>query len=316
MKVNEINLKKILTGLFLFILGLGLSCIYFFNSDVNPNVISHDHQIRNLTQDNKGIRGEFRSADNYLGILTIRFDNKEIIEKKSVFRIKEKSKKNWYHISRIDAVQYNIEPVYSFGFPIIVGSKNKTYQFEVTLPDYVSGSPYLTLSTHEPIITSRYIYPWKAFLSNQAVFFNFLKHKIYYQLQNTYSPLVLFSYMIPLIEYMLYIFILHKYIPITINAGFITLMAFFGICIDIFILRNNYYLFILMSSLLWIGGIFFYRMRPQISIVASIILLVWCPFFLSAHMEWVVEKSANWVYILATIGFLQYFFQQIINYEK
>ena len=67
--------------LILFFTAIVLSAVYFLNSDINPNVISYDHTIVNVIQDNGGIKGEFTAPNNYLGLLTLRFDNKDIIEK-------------------------------------------------------------------------------------------------------------------------------------------------------------------------------------------------------------------------------------------
>ena len=50
-------------------------------------------------------------------------------------------------------------------------------------------------------------------------------------------------------------------------------------------------------------------MKPQTSILLALLLLIWTPFFLVAHMEWVAEKVANWMFIFTSIGFLQYLFE-------
>lgn len=309
-------MKKILISLLLFVLSLSLSFIYFLNSDINPNIISYDHPVKNIIQNNGGLKGEFTAQNNYLGLLTIRFDNKDIIEKNSVFKIKEKISNTWYHISNIDAVQYNIKPLYTFGLPTITDSKNKTYQFEIVLSDYVSGDPNLMLSAHKPIVTSQYVYPWKVFLKDRHALLGFVQRKISYQLHSPFAPWVFFAYSLPLIGYLIYAFMLHKYIPLSISLKPIALIALLGISIDVFVLQNNYDILALILSLIWILGIFFHKVRPQTSILMALILLIWCPFFLIAHMEWVAEKSANWVFIFATIGFFQYFVMSIKHNEK
>jgi len=292
-----------------FLAAMLLSCIYFLNSDINPNVVSYNPPVANIVQGNGGLRGEFTAFSNYLGLLTLRFDNKDIIEKKSVFKIKEKNSNNWYHTSIIDTIQYNIKPLYTFGLPVIADSKNKTYQFEVTILDYISGEPTLELSKQLPIITPRYVFPWKVLLKDKHALLNFLNQKISYQLQTPYAIGVFFAYFLPLIGYLLYKSIFHKYFSVTLNVRSIMLIALLGIGFDMFILRNNYNLLALIFSLIWIGGIIFYKLKPQTSILIALLLLVWCPFFLMAHMEWVGEKAANWMFIFTTIGFFQYLFK-------
>ncbi len=295
--------------LILFFTAIVLSAVYFLNSDINPNVISYDHTIVNVIQDNGGIKGEFTAPNNYLGLLTLRFDNKDIIEKKSVFRIKEKQNVDWYHTSNIDTIQYNIKPLYTFGLPVIKDSKNKTYQFEVRILDYVPGDPTPELSKQMPIITSQYIFPWKVLFSDKDVLFDFLLQKISYQLQNAYSPWVILAYFLPLAVYLFYVSFFRKKYSFAIHIEPITLIALLGIVIDMFVLRNHYNVLALLLSTVWIGGIFFHKMKPQTSILLALLLLIWTPFFLVAHMEWVAEKVANWMFIFTSIGFLQYLFE-------
>lgn len=296
-------MKKAVISILLFVSGIFLSCIYFLNSDINPNIISYNHSVGSVIQDGGGIRGEFTAPSNYLGLLTIRFDNKEIIEKKSLFRIKEKSSDSWYHTSSIEAIQYNIKPLYAFGLPSIADSKNKTYEFEISLPNYVPSDSGLTLSTYQPIITSHYVIPWKMLGEDKYTLFNFLKQKISYQLQSPYAPWVFFAYFLPLIGYLLY------KSPSAINVKPITAIALIGIGFDVFVLKNNYDILALVLSLAWIGGILIQKVKPQTSILIALALIIWCPFFLVAHMEWVAEKAANWMFILTTIGFFQYCFK-------
>ena len=74
----------------LFLTAIILSIVYFLNSDINPNIISYDHSVANVVQSNGGVRGEFTASNNYLGLLTVRFDNKDIIEKNQYSESKKK----------------------------------------------------------------------------------------------------------------------------------------------------------------------------------------------------------------------------------
>lgn len=295
--------------LFLFILAVGLSIVYFLNSDINPNIISYNHSVGSVIQDGGGIRGEFTAPSNYLGLLTVRFDNKDIIETKSTFRIKEKGSDTWYHSSSIDAVQYNIKPLYTFGLPMIADSKDKLYEFEVMLPDYVRGEPSLSLSTISPVITSQYAFPGKILIKNRGVLIDFIKQKLSYQIQSPYAPSIFFAYSLPLIGFVVHSLFLVKKYPISLRLNPISVLALLGIGLDIVVLKNNYSLLALILSLVWMAGIYRYKIKPETSVLAALVFLIWCPFLLVAHMEWVAEKSANWMFILITIGFFQYCFK-------
>jgi uncharacterized membrane protein (DUF441 family) len=80
-------------------------------------------------------------------------------------------------------------------------------------------------------------------------------------------------------------------------------------------LRNNFDVLALVLGFMWIAGVLFHNIKPQTSILIALILLVWCPFFLIARMEWVGEKAANWMFIFMTIGFFQYLFKSLTHHE-
>ena len=165
------------------------------------------------------------------------------------------------------------------------------------------------MSKEEPIITSHYAFPGKILLKNKVLLIDFVFQKIAYQFKNPYSPWVFFAYFLPLMGYLLCKSIFHKYFSATFNVRPIMLMALLGIGFDMFILRNNYNLLALILGLIWVFGIFYHKIKPQTSILIALTLLIWCPFFLIAHMEWVAEKMANWVFIFTSIGFAQFMFE-------
>jgi len=299
----------------LFISALILSAVYFLNSDINPNVVSYDHLTMNVVRSNGGVRGEFTAPYNYLGLLTLSFDNKEIIEKKSIFRIKERDSIDWHHVSNIDTIQYNMRPLYTFGLPTIVDSKNKIHQFEISIRDYIHGDPTLELNKQSSTIISHYLFPKSVLISDKDILLEFLLRKISYQLKNPYAPRIFFAYLLPLIGYWLYLAILHKYMKITLHVKPILFITLLGVGVDIFILRNNFDVLALVLGFMWIAGVLFHNIKPQTSILIALILLVWCPFFLIARMEWVGEKAANWMFIFMTIGFFQYLFKSLTHHE-
>ena len=150
------NLTRwIFLPLILLLAAVFLSVIFFFNSDLNPNVLSHNESGQKIIKTNNSISGKFKASDNYLGIISVRF-NKENLSGNSIFQIKNVLEEDWYHTATISAVQYNTLPFYSFGFPIIEKSKNQIYQFQIKL---FSGNRGLSLSKQAPVLVTNYAYP-------------------------------------------------------------------------------------------------------------------------------------------------------------
>ncbi|MCX6732301.1 MAG: hypothetical protein NTV98_02060, partial [Candidatus Roizmanbacteria bacterium] len=147
--------------LFLALLGTTLSIVFFFNSDINPNVLSYNHTTNNVYENYSAVKGKFIAQNNYLGLVTLRFNNTEPLAGDTVFRIKNIVDANWYHVATIAAIQYSSFPLYSFGMPIIAKSKNQTYEFEIQFLDESLNKESLTLSNKYPVLISQYKFPKK-----------------------------------------------------------------------------------------------------------------------------------------------------------
>lgn len=112
------------------------------------------------------VKGEFKSNDNFLGIVEIRF---EFYERKTedsyIFRIKEKSQKEWYHTNTYKAKEFGGYPLFPFGFPVVTNSRGKDYYFEL---ESLHGKPGhgVGISTAEPVIEVRHIFTKEYLLSN------------------------------------------------------------------------------------------------------------------------------------------------------
>ena len=64
------NLQKwFFFPMILFLMMMFLSIIFFFNSDINPNVLSHNETADKVISKNNIISGKFKASDNYLGII-------------------------------------------------------------------------------------------------------------------------------------------------------------------------------------------------------------------------------------------------------
>ena len=326
-KTFLINLTKwIIIPLAFLFAGVVLSFVYLFNSDINSNVIHVNHSASNVENTRGVVSGKFTAQGNYLGIVTIRFAKKKLLNGNSIFRIKNVQDNDWYQTSIIPSTQYYYLPFYSFGFPVIEKSKNQMYQFEIRL---LSKNEELVLSQQEPVLVSNYAYPKEVLLKNLSLLINFLKNKIsyYFFTQNFFK--VFFIFNIPLFLYLLYILIFYRFIPKKIKLYTEKLLKVFtkptmfipivAMAIDIFFTRKNNIIIILLLTLLWIIAVITYRLKTKITFFLALLFLSLCPFLIIGSMEIIAEKSAIWLFFMFVIGIFQLLiensplFQEIIK---
>ena len=313
---------KIVVGVFLFILSLGLSLVYFLNSDINPNIRSHNESSFDIIQNNNVISGKFKATGDYLAIVSVRFEKKNFSDEDSVFGIKNALDDDWYHIATVSATQYSTLPFYSFGFPVIEKSKDKVYQFEIKL---LSGNRGLSLSKQEPVLVSSYVYPRKILFKNPSLLMGFIRDKVSYFLHSQGMLRVFVIFNLPLFLYLFYNFLLHKFIPKNIKQKakklikilteptiFIILIA---MMIDIFIIRKYSDNIILLLTSLWIMAIITYHLDIKITFGLALIFLSFCPFLSILPMNWIAEKSAIWAYMML-VGTFQSLFEISMFLQK
>ena len=304
-------IKYIVVPLILVFISILLSIIFFFNSDINPNILSHNESANNIAIKNSIISGKFKAVDNYLGIISVRFDEKNIIDEDSVFRIKNVLDSEWYYVATISAAQYNITPFYAFGFPVVSKSNNNTYKFEVEL---ISDNRGLSVSTQEPVFDSQYKYPTELLFKNFDLLTNLVKYKISHYIRGQESWKVMAVYAVPLFAYLLYLIFEHKLRTISyiaklkkklrfiLNPSISFILFFIGI--DTFVIKNNTKGIVNTLVVLWTMGLVAYRLESRFSFGVALIFLLFCPFLLGANMEWVAEKSAVLAYMFLIVGTL------------
>jgi len=309
-------IRFIVIPLVLFFLCILLTLLFFFNSDINPNISSHNEPSSQISQKNGTISGKFKASDDYLGILSIRFDNKESLNGNSHFRIKNILEDDWYHTATISASQYNTLPFYAFGFPVIEKSKNNTYIFQVKL---ISGNGGLSVSKEEPVLVSSHVYPKDVLLNDYSLLANFMQNKISYYIDTPESWKVMAVYSMPLIAYLLYFLFERRIQTFTLvravkeKLSFILkpsiLFIFLCIGIDIFVTRQSSDGVISILTALWLIGAVAYKLEARYSFGVALVFLTFCPFLLTANMDWVAEKSAIWAYMMLVSGTIQSIFE-------
>lgn len=302
-------LKWVLIPISLSVLGIILSITYFFNSDINPNIRSFNHKSSSIYAERGVIKGTITANDNFLSLLTVRFANTEVLSGNSQFRIKNVLDKDWYQVATISASNYTVIPQYVFGFPSIKKSKNQIYEFEIRMID---GSSGLKLSHKYPVLISQYQYPKSILLENKGLLVEFIIKKLSYYIYGETAWKVFAVYSIPFFLYLIYITFAYRFIPNELmqKAGrglrflFNPYMAGIFLCLflDIFVIRKYSDSVTTLFTFLWILGVAAYRLESRHSFGAALLFLVFCPFLLSANMEWVAEKSAVWAYMFLAVG--------------
>lgn len=199
MKIKFIFITKlkfiILSFLFLIIAVL-LSVGYNFYTKKTPLLtLNHSYSKEILTTSKEGellvgdkIIGEFKSEDNFLGIVGIRFLTHEKVSSDFyIFRIKEKSDKEWHHINTYKAKEFGGYPLFPFGFPVIINSKGKIYYFEL---ESLSGRSRdaVSISAIEPVIVVKNVFSRRYLLDHKKELALFLFKKVKEISQETSIP--------------------------------------------------------------------------------------------------------------------------------
>ena len=123
------------------------------------------------------ITGEFVAHSNNLGILAIRFGTyKRAGNDILIFKIKEKGERDWYYQANYKVDQFQDNQLFTFGFPVIVNSKGKTYDFQIE-STLGKKDDAIYVSPHEQIFVTKYKYSIKYALLNIGDTVNFIERK-------------------------------------------------------------------------------------------------------------------------------------------
>ena len=305
-------IKWVGAPLLLLLASISLSIVFFFNSDINPNIRSYNHESTSIRSNGGVIAGKIISNDNYLSLLTVRFANTEVLSGNSVFKIKNVSDQDWYQVATISASNYTVIPQYVFGFPTIMKSQDKTYEFEVRMIDDSSG---LKLSNKYPVLISQYQFPKNVLLENKGLLVEFIIKKLSYYIYGETAWKVFAIYSIPFFLYLFYISIVARFIPrafiqkASSEFGFLfnpyMFIIFISIIVDIFVIRKYSDLTTSLFTFFWILGVSAYHLESRHSFGIALMFLIFFPFLLSANMDWVAEKSAVWAFMFLAVGTFQ-----------
>lgn len=164
------SFRPFLFFIILFAAWLFSSLLLIFKSDFSLSILSFNHQNdprKTASFINEQLwKGEFVARENYLGIVSIHFEEgKKILQDTVTFRIREKGQEAWLAENTYDSRQfYNLEN-FPLGFPVIQDSKDKIFEFEFRSTT-TNLEEVLFFESSEPIVETKYQFPKEILLKD------------------------------------------------------------------------------------------------------------------------------------------------------
>ncbi len=313
------SLKKT-TSLFLIpllLVGFWLFMSLFFASNYSLSVFVNGYGQSNIKNFNtnellKGqkIIGSFKSKENNLGIVGVRFFNFDNISQDIVtFRIKENPSKNWYYVHSYKVDQFQPNELFTFGFPIITNSKNKNYTFEIQSQKGKPGNA-IALSSLSPTFVTEFQFTKSELLANKTRIPIFLIKKIFYSFSDINFAVSSSIYLLPLILYLVWLFFRKS---LLVSQNYILVEVFLlGVLTFVFFMQQINRDVELTLIILWIFLVIFYRLESSVSFLLALAFLILVPFLLIFNLNLIAENSSMWTYFFLVIGT----FQAAIEYRK
>jgi hypothetical protein len=299
--------------------------------DISLNTISKNYknsEIKIQTSNNV-IKGEIQGYFDYLGIIYLRVVPTEALlfsNSKVIFKIREKSQHKWFHINEYKASYLYYNPFFPFGFPEIINSKNRTFEFEISMKDKSEDENLLIIQKKQPLIKTIHLYPIKVLLSNPDLLFRFIFKKLFIDINLNYVlNRAIFFYM-PFILYITWLILpgksffkkklvfVKKFIVTSIINRFIfnTLITYIMLTL------------IIPNKILMLVGILLYCFcihKKQVNIISTLILCIFLILFsfilLSVNIIAVSDRAMEWAQLLFTLNlFSLIFFKNGENSKK
>jgi hypothetical protein len=124
------------------------------------------------------VKNTFRADHNNLGTIAMRFDNHKRINSDWIkFRIREQDKSTWYYEQKYNTDQFNPDYYFTFGFPVIVNSHNKVYEFEI---ESIQGSidNSVSLNRNYNHFLAKYSFPKSLLLKEKQLIIPYIKDRL------------------------------------------------------------------------------------------------------------------------------------------
>jgi len=244
------------------------------------------------------IFGEFTDTYPNLGIIGVRFDNRNRINKDKIeFRLKESGARDWYYKAQYNTDQFQREGIFPIGFVPIAESVGKSYFFEIeSLEGTISSA--IAISHHYPTIIARHVFTGKSLLENGSLFSYFVLQKVsnlFYAQDFAFHFIV---YSLPLLFYLLFILLgITYHVPV--------LVVFIALLADIFLLPGVNDFLTLSIIFAWILPMIKFKIENKVSASIALVLLPVFALSFSFGLANIAEKIATWAYLFFVIAFIQ-----------
>ena len=294
--------KLIIKSLSLLALfALGLACTYFyliqsgfgfFNLIVpGDNSSLESYGFDEFMKGNKAT-GHFNSKHNNLGIVAVRFTNKnrdsmDVV----VFRIKDAGSNTWLYEAKYNTDQFLPGKLFPFGFPQISSSKGKNFTYEIESTNGATGSG-IFLDYQKPVFVSVYFFDKSAVVGSFQKMVSFVGQKLINIITNKDDLIQTTVYFLP------FLFLLILTLIVDIKKITPYILFILGIIFDVFIVSKN-------STFLLVFLVGVWLLAKQKYKTSSIFTLINLAFLtLISFMATIVksyaygEKAFVWIFLL------------------
>ncbi len=253
------------------------------------------------------VSGQFKSKENNLGIVAVRFNtfgriNNDIV----IFRIKESNNDSWYYEGKYKVDQFQPNGLFTFGFPRIPNSENKSYLFEIESTKGEKGDA-VALSYFEPSVMAKYAYSKSELFRNKKELFVFSFKKIAYSYQSFSFFISSLPFLLPLVFYSFLISIRKRIIKkkYPFFQQIFTFMLLLSLVFLPSMSTTSFFLFVMF----WVLLIIINRLDSSVSFLYSLVLLLITPFLIVTNQQYIAENFARWTYYFFAAGTFQLMYE-------
>lgn len=305
------------TGLLIFF--WIFSSIFLFNR-ISFSVVTY--QTKNNIQINKDselrsnniFSGEFVARDNNLGLIILDLNQykKSKLDKEStvIFKFREKRKGDWSFQREYLSGLFDSQADFSFGFPVILNSKNKTYQFEIV--QNKNRNNKIAFSKNH-LITG-YQYSKSEIVTAKPEIFKFFFNKVISSFTDIDFVVKSVTYLIPLV--LVYVFLLMIIKNFHFVKRYTKILVLLLIIFEILFPHYIYVDSLFILIILWTWAVFIYKLKSKTSFLLSLFLILFWILIIPFGFKDLQDKLNIWIYALLVFGFLQMFIEERKEYEK
>lgn len=323
-------IKRFIISIILLSIWIIMTTLQVIKSDISLTVLSRvnktdifkNNKSRELIK-NEVKSGEFMATNNNLGMIVIRFNTHgKSVNDQFIFKIKEKDSPKWHYSSVINTDQITDDSFFPLGFPIINNSRNKIYIVELGSL-YGDKNNHISFSNNFPMFISRYQYDKSRIKSDYKYFIEFIIGKslsIVNSKEQIYSSLF---YLIPLALYILWEFIIKKYLPINIihfhnkdlkpigNSNI--LIYLFLLFINVFFIKHIIFPLEILLICIWIILVKYYRISFHPTFLIASFFYFISFFSDNSIFPWSIEKNMLYAQVLILIGAFQFIILKFVK---